>query len=157
MEAEGCFKVKPKYRGSKSEVHSFYFEFEIHLHIDEKNLLDEICYSLGEGKVYSSEKRSSCSFVIGNEKGIRVILDIFDKYPPSPFSIAPLGSAQGQRKTKHPLPFLSLFPLYSEYSGIKIRRKGQGSCFYLLIFLKVFSAVLWAKHFFFNKNNTRRV
>ena len=32
-------------------------------------------------------------------------------------------------KDKTPLPFLSLFPLYSEYSGIKIRRKGQGSCF----------------------------
>jgi len=81
VEAEGCFKVKPKYRDSKPEVHSFYFEFEIHLHIDEKNLLDEICHSLGVGKVYPNEKRSSCSFVIGNEKGIRVILDIFDKYP----------------------------------------------------------------------------
>jgi hypothetical protein len=80
VEAEGCFKIKPKYRGSKLKVHSFYFEFEIHLHIDDKNLLDEICYSLGVGKVYASEKRSSCSYVVGNEEGIRVLIDILDKY-----------------------------------------------------------------------------
>jgi len=30
-EGEGCFKIKPKYRGDKSKVHSFSFEFEIHL------------------------------------------------------------------------------------------------------------------------------
>jgi hypothetical protein len=30
-EGEGCFKIKQKYRGDKSKVHSFSFEFEIHL------------------------------------------------------------------------------------------------------------------------------
>jgi hypothetical protein len=79
-EGEGCFKIKPKYIDGKSKVHSFSFEFEIHLHIDEKNLLDNICSTLGIGKVYSREKSNSCSFVVGNEKGIRILLDIFDKY-----------------------------------------------------------------------------
>jgi hypothetical protein len=79
-EGEACFKIKPKYRDGKSKVHSFSFEFEIHLHIDEKNLLDNICNSLGIGKVYTREKNSSCSYVVGNEKGIRTLLDIFDKY-----------------------------------------------------------------------------
>lgn len=79
-EGECCFKIKPKYRNNKTKLHSFYFEFEIHLHLDEKDLLDNICNSLGIGKVYLYEKSSSCSFVVGNEKGIRVLLDIFDKY-----------------------------------------------------------------------------
>ena len=52
-EGEGCFKIKPRYRGDKVRVHSFSFEFEIHLHIDEKPLLDKVCASLGIGKVYS--------------------------------------------------------------------------------------------------------
>lgn len=45
-----------------------------------KNLLDNICSSLGVGKVYTREKSNSCSFVVGNEKGIRILFDIFDKY-----------------------------------------------------------------------------
>lgn len=48
--------------------------------IDDKNLLNYICDSLGVGNVYLREKSSSCSFVVGNEKGIRILLDIFDKY-----------------------------------------------------------------------------
>jgi len=79
-EGEGCFKIKSKFREDKKKVHSFYFEFEIHLHIDEKPLLDKICYSLGVGNVYTNAKRSSCSFVVGDEKGIRVLLHIFDNY-----------------------------------------------------------------------------
>jgi len=42
--------------------------------------LNYICDSLGVGNVYLREKSSSCSFVVGNEKGIRILLDIFDKY-----------------------------------------------------------------------------
>jgi hypothetical protein len=79
-EGEGCFKIKPKYRAGKAKVHSFSFEFEIHLHLDDKNLLDNICCLLGVGKVYLRGNSSSCSFVVGNEEGIRVLLDIFDKY-----------------------------------------------------------------------------
>lgn len=51
-DGEGCFKIKPKYRTDKSKVHSFYFEFEIHLHLDEQNLLNCIANTLGVGKVY---------------------------------------------------------------------------------------------------------
>lgn len=79
-EGEGCFKIKPKYRAEKSKVHSFSFEFEIHLHLDDQNLLNHICKTFGFGKVYLSEKSSSCRFVVGNEKGIRLLLEIFDKY-----------------------------------------------------------------------------
>lgn len=32
------------------------------------------------GKVYPRVKSSSCSYVVGNEAGIRVLLGIFDKY-----------------------------------------------------------------------------
>lgn len=79
-EAEGCFKVKPKYRNDKSSVHSFYFEFEIHLHIDEINLLYFINSTLGIGKVYKRESSNSCSFIVGNEKDLRILIDIFDRY-----------------------------------------------------------------------------
>lgn len=79
-EAEGCFKVKPKYRDNKSSVHSFYFEFEIHLHIDEINLLNFINSRLGVGKVYIRETSNSCSYIIGNEKDLRILIDIFDRY-----------------------------------------------------------------------------
>ena len=39
-EAEGCFKFKPRYRDDK--IISFQFEFEIHLHIDDFELLNNI-------------------------------------------------------------------------------------------------------------------
>ena len=80
-EAESCFKIKPKYRVGKNHVHSFYFEFEIHLHIDDLNVLKYICANIGVGRVYEHKARNSCSFIVGNEKGIRVLLDIFDHYP----------------------------------------------------------------------------
>jgi len=79
-EAEGCFKIKPKYREGKKTVHSFYFEFEIHLHIDDQNLLNHICATLGIGRVYLREKSKSCSFIVGNEAGIRSLLTIFDDH-----------------------------------------------------------------------------
>jgi LAGLIDADG endonuclease len=79
-EAEGCFKIKPKYREGKKTVHSFYFEFEIHLHIDDQNLLNHICATLGVGRVYLREKSKSCSFIVGNEAGIRGLLTIFDNH-----------------------------------------------------------------------------
>lgn len=42
--------------------------------------MNYICDYLGVGKVYLRDKSSSCSFVVGNEKGIRILLSIFDKY-----------------------------------------------------------------------------
>lgn len=80
-EAEGCFKVKPKYRNGKTNVHSFNFEFEIHLHIDDVKVLKKICDFLGIGKVYERESSKSCSFVVGNEGALRVLIDIFKRYP----------------------------------------------------------------------------
>lgn len=77
-EAESCFKIKPKNRNGK--LHSFYFEFEIHLHIDELNLLRFICDTLGVGNVYAREKSNSCSFIVGNEEGLRTLINIFDRY-----------------------------------------------------------------------------
>lgn len=80
-EAEGCFKIKPKYRTGKSSVHSFNFEFEIHLHIDDFNLLKYISDYLGIGKAYERPNSNSCSFVIGNEKGLRNLIELFTRYP----------------------------------------------------------------------------
>jgi hypothetical protein len=79
IEAEGCFKIKPKYRNKLTVVHSFYFEFEIHLHADDKKVLDFFCETLGLGKVYV--RSNSCSWIIGNEKELRVLLDKLDRYP----------------------------------------------------------------------------
>lgn len=79
IEAEGCFKIKPKYRNKLTVVHSFYFEFEIHLHVDDINVLNYICETLGLGKIYV--RSNSCSWIIGDEKGLRVFLDILDRYP----------------------------------------------------------------------------
>ena len=77
-EAESCFKVKSKYRNGK--LHSFSFEYEIHLHIDDLNLLKFICEILSVGRVYARESSKSCSFVVGNEEGIRSLMKIFDRY-----------------------------------------------------------------------------
>ena len=80
-EGESCFKIKPRYRENKKEIHSFSFEFEIHLHRDDLDLLKYLSLSLGIGRVYERKHRKSCSFVVGNEEGIRILLDIFDRYP----------------------------------------------------------------------------
>lgn len=80
-EAEGCFKIKPKYREGKSSVHSFNFEFEIHLHIDDLKLLKYISDSLGIGKVYERVNSNSCSFVVGNEKELRILIELFNRHP----------------------------------------------------------------------------
>jgi len=77
-EAESCFKIKPKNRNGK--LHSFYFEFEIHLHIDDLKLLKFIRDTLSIGNVYTREKSNSCSFIIGNEDGLRALIKIFDSY-----------------------------------------------------------------------------
>lgn len=79
-EAEGCFKIKAKYRDGKKTIHSFYFEFEIHLHLDDRSLLETICQTLEIGRVYPRLKSNSCSFIVGNEAGIRSLLTIFDKH-----------------------------------------------------------------------------
>lgn len=77
VDAEGCFKIKPKYRQNKDLVHSFYFEFEIHLHKDDVRVLEFIRDSLGFGRVYT--RNNSSSFVVGSEDNIRALLNIFDQ------------------------------------------------------------------------------
>jgi hypothetical protein len=59
---------------------AFPFEYEIHLHIDDLNLLKFICEILSVGRVYARESSKSCSFVVGNEEGIRSLMKIFDRY-----------------------------------------------------------------------------
>lgn len=75
-EAEGCFKIKPRYR--EGHIISFQFEFEIHLHIDDLKLLDYIKKTLNIGNVYANNKRNSCSFVVGSEKELRELIKLFD-------------------------------------------------------------------------------
>jgi hypothetical protein len=77
-DAEGCFKIKPKYRDYKNVVHSFYFEFEIHLHIDDLATLNYICDTLGIGKIYTRGK--TCNFIVGNTRDLKKLLEIFDNY-----------------------------------------------------------------------------
>ena len=77
-DAEGCFKIKPKFRDNISTVHSFYFEFEIHLHIDELATLNYISETLGIGKIYT--RGNTCSLVVGNAKDIKVLIEIFDEH-----------------------------------------------------------------------------
>ena len=78
-EAEGCFKIKPRYREGK--FISFQFEFEIHLHIDDLTLLNLIKETLKIGNVYANESRNSCSFVVGSEKELRELIKILDSFP----------------------------------------------------------------------------
>ena len=77
-EAEGCYKIKPRYREGK--IISFQFEFEIHLHIDDLKLLDYIKKVLKIGNVYANDNRKSCSFVVGSEKELRELIKIFDGF-----------------------------------------------------------------------------
>ena len=78
-EAEGCFKIKPRYREGK--FISFQFEFEIHLHIDDLTLLNHIKETLKIGNVYANGSRNSCSFVVGSEKQLRELIKILDSFP----------------------------------------------------------------------------
>lgn len=77
-EAEGCFKIKPRYREGK--IINFQFEFEIHLHIDDLKLLDYIKKALKIGNVYANNNRNSCSFVVASEKELRELIKIFDGF-----------------------------------------------------------------------------
>ena len=78
-EAEGCFKFKPRYRNGK--IISFQFEFEIHLHIDDIELLNRIKENLNIGNVYDNSSRNSCNFVVGSEKELRLLINSFDGFP----------------------------------------------------------------------------
>jgi len=73
IDGEGHF-----YINKKSET-VFSFRFEIHLHIDDKLLLNYICKTLGIGKVYAYGDK--CTFVVSNHREVQIIIDLLTKYP----------------------------------------------------------------------------
>jgi len=78
-EAEGCFKIKPRYRNGK--IISFGFEFEIHLHADDFKLLEYIKERLNLGNVYLNTDRNACNLTVASEKELCEIIRIFDSFP----------------------------------------------------------------------------
>lgn len=58
---------------------SFWFSFDICLHIDDTEMLNFIQKRLGVGKVYTSGKLSRLR--VTNQKDVKKILEIFSKYP----------------------------------------------------------------------------
>ncbi len=76
-DAEGSFAIGSS---RKNPYHTyFYFTFVIALHVDDINLLEFIPKRLGLGKVYTFGKKSC--FIVKNKKDLKVIMDIFTKYP----------------------------------------------------------------------------
>jgi hypothetical protein len=59
----------------------YYFEFVIKLHIDDVSVLRTICYTLNIGRVVLRPKYNICSFEVGSEKELRILIDSLDKYP----------------------------------------------------------------------------
>ena len=70
--AEDCFFIT-------RTGNTFAFRFLIKLHIDDRYALNIIQKTLGVGKV--TTYRSSATYAITSQKEIRLILDIFTKYP----------------------------------------------------------------------------
>jgi hypothetical protein len=59
----------------------YYFEFVIKLHRDDEAVLNTICHTLGVGRVVLRPKYNTCSFEVGSEKELRILIDLLDKYP----------------------------------------------------------------------------
>jgi len=59
----------------------YYFEFVIKLHQDDEAVLKTICHTLGVGRVVLRPKYNTCSFEVGSEKELRILIDLLDKYP----------------------------------------------------------------------------
>lgn len=78
-DAEGCFKIKPRKRNGK--IISFGFEFEIHLHSDDFELLKSIKEGLNIGNTYLYSQRNSCSFVVASNMELKNLINIFDSFP----------------------------------------------------------------------------
>ena len=75
-DAEGSFGIG---RSETSNRVYFNFTFVIALHVDDIGVLEFIQKRLGVGKVYTFGKKAS--FIVKNKKHVKVILDIFTKYP----------------------------------------------------------------------------
>jgi hypothetical protein len=79
VDAEGYFYV-----GLQNKVVTFYFKIELHL--DDIEILHQICKTLGIGKVYTyiskDKNRNSAFFMVGNFKEIvEVLIPIFHQFP----------------------------------------------------------------------------
>lgn len=59
----------------------YYFEFVIKLHQDDEAVLNTICHTLNVGRVVLRPKYNTCSFEVGSEKELRILIDLLDKYP----------------------------------------------------------------------------
>nr|ABI15906.1 putative LAGLIDADG endonuclease/maturase [Ophiostoma novo-ulmi subsp. americana]ABI15911.1 putative LAGLIDADG endonuclease/maturase [Ophiostoma novo-ulmi subsp. americana] len=75
-DAEGCFHIKKKTMSNGNT--RYYFEFVIKLHIDNVALLKYIQEFLGIGRIAIRTNSNTCSFEVGSEKDLRILIDIFD-------------------------------------------------------------------------------
>lgn len=58
----------------------YYFEFVIKLHIDDEAVLRTIRDTLNIGRVALRPKYNTCSFEVGSEKELRILINLLDKY-----------------------------------------------------------------------------
>lgn len=73
IDGEGHFYI------NKKTNKNFSFIFEIHLHIDDKLLLDYICITLSIGTVYAYNDK--CTFVVSKLKEVQIIIDLLSNNP----------------------------------------------------------------------------
>lgn len=58
----------------------YYLEFVIKLHSDDEAVLRALCCNLNIGRVVLRPKYNTCTFEVGAEKELRVLIDFLDKY-----------------------------------------------------------------------------
>nr|ABI15908.1 putative LAGLIDADG endonuclease/maturase [Ophiostoma ips] len=79
VDAEGCFHIKSKTMSNGNK--RYYFEFVIKLHIDNVLLVKFIHETLGIGRIAIRSNSNSCTFEVGSEKDLRILIDLLDKCP----------------------------------------------------------------------------
>lgn len=84
----------------------YYFEFVIKLHIDDAPLLKTILNTLGIGRLAERPNSNTCSFEVGSEKDLRILISILDK-----------TTLMGSKYLDY-LSFRKAFFLYFERSGV---------------------------------------
>lgn len=77
IDAEGCFHIKRKIM-SNGKIR-YYFEFGIKLHLDHEPLLRAIHKTLDIGWIALRSNSNTCSFEVGSEKDLRILINILDK------------------------------------------------------------------------------
>ena len=76
VDGEGYFRIR---KDSRREKSPYAFEFTIHLHLDDKHVLDYIQTRLNLGNVISNDK--FCRFSVYSKTEIEQIIGIFNEYP----------------------------------------------------------------------------